>query len=385
MAHCDEYVALISAAIDGALSPAEQKKLAEHLASCPECQALYEELTALHTALSGLPPVEVPADLTERILAAVAAEQILPQEKKKSPIPWQRWLASAAVLAVVVAGAWSWKPWVHDDAGSQKPESAPAAMLQNSTTDSAVALPEASEDTESVLLYTSGTEAPDSVAPVFPSGDKAAAAKVAGATQDTALPVYNDSDAPAGTLEEPGETSFRMSRMVPAPERGLGDGWGDGGEPALATEAPQEVEEIEKADLEEALPVQPYRMVTTGLPTGDAAPEAILTAEEAATETILTAREALDLTVARCFGDSGYEMVREDLGDDPVSCHVSLMDGDVFVVGGTVVCTGESEEFFLFACHWDDDPENPYHYSVHKSEGYVAWQGEAPIDGKYQP
>ena len=57
MAHCDEYVDLISAAIDGALSPVEQEKLDSHLASCPECRALYEELTALHAALSGLPPM----------------------------------------------------------------------------------------------------------------------------------------------------------------------------------------------------------------------------------------------------------------------------------------------------------------------------------------
>ena len=98
--------------------------------------------------------------------------------------------------------------------------------------------------------------------------------------------------------------------------------------------------------------------------------------EEPGTVLSFTREEALALVVERCFGDSGYQMVRENLDGEPLSCHVSLMDGDTFILGGTIVCTGENEEFFLFECHWDDDPENPYHYSVHKTEGYVAWQGE---------
>ena len=88
MAHCDEYSELISASLDGALSPAETEKLNAHLAQCPDCRALLEELSALHAALSDLPPVEVPSGLTERIMAAVAAEQVLPfappEQKKPS-------------------------------------------------------------------------------------------------------------------------------------------------------------------------------------------------------------------------------------------------------------------------------------------------------------
>ena len=108
MAYCDEYWQLISAGLDGALSPDEEEALSAHLAQCPECKALYEELSVLHAALSDLPPVEVPADLHGRIMKAVAAEQVLPfvpLEKKKSSVHWQRWLASAAVFAVVLAGA----------------------------------------------------------------------------------------------------------------------------------------------------------------------------------------------------------------------------------------------------------------------------------------
>lgn len=146
MAHCDEYIDLISAAIDGALSPVEQEKLDSHLASCPECRALYEELTALHAALSGLPPVEVPADLTEHIMDAVAAEQVLPfapTQAQKSPVRRWRWLTSAAVLALVLAGTWGLRPW-ENTARDAKPEGAPSSILQNIPA-SDESLPEASQ------------------------------------------------------------------------------------------------------------------------------------------------------------------------------------------------------------------------------------------------
>ena len=57
---CDEYVDLISAAIDGALSEEETARLEEHLARCPECRALYEDFAAIHSALGDVPPVAVP-------------------------------------------------------------------------------------------------------------------------------------------------------------------------------------------------------------------------------------------------------------------------------------------------------------------------------------
>ena len=115
------------------------------------------------------------------------------------------------------------------------------------------------------------------------------------------------------------------------------------------------------------------------------APTSVLPAPRTAEAQGLTSLQAMDLVVERGFGESGYEMLREELEGDALSCHVSLLDDGSFVVGGTIVYTGETEEFFRFECHWDNDPENPYHYSVHKTEGYVAWQGEALIDGQFLP
>lgn len=289
MAHCDEYLELISAAIDGALSPAEREKLDAHLADCPECRALYEELAAVHAALLDLPPVEVPADLTERIMAAVAAEQVLPFEKKKAPIRWQKWLASAAVLAVVLAGTWSWRSWEHNTAKDLKSGSpAPAAAMQESTTDVGVQ-PEASQVAPRNSLQTTlrddadslpvSESAPDPGTYTVNGGD--AAAKVSADTQmDKILPAAGD--APAQTQEEAVEIPLRMSRMSPAPES---DG-GDGVDPAMPTEAPQEAMEASTTDPEESISVQPVIM-TTRLLTGDAN-----------TGQILTPREALDRLLA---------------------------------------------------------------------------------------
>lgn len=134
MAYCNEYTELISAAVDGALSPAQQEMLETHLASCPDCAALFRELSALHNALSSLPQVEPPVELKSRILEEVAQEKLLPfspPEKKGLSRHSQRWLATAAALALVVFGAWSWKPWERNDITGQ-PAPAAATPLRDS-------------------------------------------------------------------------------------------------------------------------------------------------------------------------------------------------------------------------------------------------------------
>lgn len=124
MAYCDEYLELISAAIDGALSPNQQAKLEAHLAQCPDCRTLYEEMKTIHDTLAGLPPAEVPVGLTERIMEAVAADKVIPlvsTKKKKAPIRWQRW-AVAAAAAVVLVGVGALQT-------QQPPKSAESRMI----------------------------------------------------------------------------------------------------------------------------------------------------------------------------------------------------------------------------------------------------------------
>lgn len=107
---CEKYWILLSAGLDGELSSEEERELEEHLRACPACRALSEELSGIHTAMSG-PAAEAPAQLLENVMAAVRAEGASPlpfsreQEKKKSHLKrWKSWGGMAAVIAIVLLG-----------------------------------------------------------------------------------------------------------------------------------------------------------------------------------------------------------------------------------------------------------------------------------------
>ena len=114
MRSCDEIVELISASLDGELSADEQIALDEHIACCPACSALLDDLRALHTAAADWEEVPAPAGFTEAVMSAIAAET--EQEKPDNVIPFaapkkatrtyrKQWGVTAAAVAVVVLGA----------------------------------------------------------------------------------------------------------------------------------------------------------------------------------------------------------------------------------------------------------------------------------------
>jgi anti-sigma factor (TIGR02949 family) len=41
--NCNKAMVLMSAALDGELSPKEEEELAQHLAECPECRAEFQD------------------------------------------------------------------------------------------------------------------------------------------------------------------------------------------------------------------------------------------------------------------------------------------------------------------------------------------------------
>ena len=57
MCDCDQALEWISAALDGALTPEEQRGLDGHLAACAECRALAAEFDAVCEMSMGLPHV----------------------------------------------------------------------------------------------------------------------------------------------------------------------------------------------------------------------------------------------------------------------------------------------------------------------------------------
>lgn len=77
MASCEQYWDLISYSLDGALTEEEQRRLDRHLAQCPQCRAMWEQLSGLEPELMELEAP--PADFAARVMAAAAeTEQDIP-------------------------------------------------------------------------------------------------------------------------------------------------------------------------------------------------------------------------------------------------------------------------------------------------------------------
>lgn len=113
MRTCDEITEWISASLDGLLTADEQTALDEHIACCPACSALLEDLRALHAAAADWEDVPAPAGFADAVMAAIAAEETqgtgkvisLSSAKKSARKTWKRWGLSAAAVAIVVLGA----------------------------------------------------------------------------------------------------------------------------------------------------------------------------------------------------------------------------------------------------------------------------------------
>ncbi len=104
--NCEDYIERISAALDGELSPQEQAELDAHLAVCPECRRLRDELAALDRSLADC-VAQVPEGFSRRVMDAVAAEAGA-APKKCARVKWKPMAAAAAVLVVVLLGTGRW-------------------------------------------------------------------------------------------------------------------------------------------------------------------------------------------------------------------------------------------------------------------------------------
>lgn len=99
MEACEKYQELISRMVDGELDEAEKAELEAHIASCPECAALYRAFASVSQAAAG-DMTEPPAELKAGVMAAVGKKKKIVRVKR-----WKELLAVAACLALVIAGA----------------------------------------------------------------------------------------------------------------------------------------------------------------------------------------------------------------------------------------------------------------------------------------
>lgn len=103
MNECEKIQSLISCLIDGELTDAEKCEVEKHIATCPQCAAMYEDFSALSGTMADT-MVEVPAALHDSIMKGVKAAAV-PVKKKKRPVIALRPYMSAAACLVVVVGA----------------------------------------------------------------------------------------------------------------------------------------------------------------------------------------------------------------------------------------------------------------------------------------
>lgn len=96
---CDEALELISACLDGELSAGDRRRLEAHLAACPACAELMEELTGQSLLLRQL-DCQVPDGLSRRILSQLPPQA--PPAKKGRVIRWKRWGTLAACLTLAL-------------------------------------------------------------------------------------------------------------------------------------------------------------------------------------------------------------------------------------------------------------------------------------------
>lgn len=196
MASCEDCLDLISAAIDGAISPAEENMLREHLSHCPKCQALQKELTTLHHTFQELPPPEAPENLTERIMTAVAKENITPfSPKKKSFVLSTRvqgWLVSAAIFAFALALQQHYRPFITAGQAATPDDSPVIASAKGSN--STLPAEDGAEDTEFSVAAQTFPEFSDSTV----ADSNSATYQHSINTEEVSEPEFRSAASPAG-------------------------------------------------------------------------------------------------------------------------------------------------------------------------------------------
>lgn len=198
MNDCSWYGEQISAYLDGMLTREEERALQAHLADCPECSALLDELRELSEAVASLQR-EPPPDFAEKAVARAAAARRI-----KSMI--RSITAMAAMFCVVLLGVGSIFLFRESPAdGRPVASNAPSASAY-----AAPAEPVSSPSSQAKCR----TFAKDKSA----SREKNAAAKESNPSGEQNA---ESSSGSVSETDEPQETAFREAEAAPGPGNGI--------------------------------------------------------------------------------------------------------------------------------------------------------------------
>jgi anti-sigma factor RsiW len=67
---CDRLVELVTDFVEGALDPATERRVVDHLAECDGCSTYLDQMRATARALGELPPDRLPGPAREALLEA---------------------------------------------------------------------------------------------------------------------------------------------------------------------------------------------------------------------------------------------------------------------------------------------------------------------------
>ena len=102
MITCDKALELLSAQLDGALTPEETKALDAHLASCPDCRTVQQELHAIDLGLPTL-ECEPPGLLHDGVMREIR-RQTRRKKEQAAVLRFVGVMAAAAAFLAVLAG-----------------------------------------------------------------------------------------------------------------------------------------------------------------------------------------------------------------------------------------------------------------------------------------
>lgn len=290
MCDCERALELLSLELDGQLTPEEKGELEAHLAGCGECRRAAEEMRQLHTILPELEE-EVPDGLHQAIMDRIGAEKVVPLSRARRPSQLRRWASLAAVFAVILLGAGTWRLFA--GSGLSGGTAAPAAA--NAAPEAAAA----ARDTAS-----GGTESADGQTeeqPKLVSGQGDVSNDVSQPAQESAVPQDGAS--------QDGEGESAVLRMAP---------------PASAQPTP-----VPEQEAGESGQTGGQQAVTFGILPAEAAPEGAVQPDAETTET-------LRANCAAWLADSAFD--QKDRVDTTLVFVAPVTEGDL----AAAVCDGES-------------------------------------------
>lgn len=101
--NCDVCTSLIDDYVDGAIAAEDRIRVDAHLATCPACHAMAEDISHIRLAALGLEKQTPPARAWARLSAALEEERRRPRWWSLASLGWQP-IAVAAALLVIVGG-----------------------------------------------------------------------------------------------------------------------------------------------------------------------------------------------------------------------------------------------------------------------------------------